>query len=259
MSLIRCKECGHEISDKAKACPYCGAPVENEVEFSETGESGEDSPKNETKCENENKEECGDTEEPAKDASKSKRKKIIIICIIAAAVIAVSVIGYNVHKSNVEQATLEQYNSDIYDYEAKAADLGADCAAIDDLTVHVWYNCMFEEDDKTTNKYTKKNGVFYDDFNDALQSLFESNKYTNLKSNIETKKAKLDDLYSAVQDSSAGTQEEYDAVKALNEVAGDFYTVATTPTGSYDDYSTEAIKAGNSFMSKYNALDAILN
>lgn len=27
MALIRCSECGKEISDKASACPNCGAPV----------------------------------------------------------------------------------------------------------------------------------------------------------------------------------------------------------------------------------------
>ena len=25
--LIRCKECGNEVSDQAQVCPYCGAPV----------------------------------------------------------------------------------------------------------------------------------------------------------------------------------------------------------------------------------------
>lgn len=31
MALIKCSECGKEISDKAKQCPYCG--VENNVTF----------------------------------------------------------------------------------------------------------------------------------------------------------------------------------------------------------------------------------
>ena len=26
MTMIRCKECGEEISDKARCCPKCGAP-----------------------------------------------------------------------------------------------------------------------------------------------------------------------------------------------------------------------------------------
>lgn len=29
MALIRCKECGKEVSDQAKSCPLCGCPIEN--------------------------------------------------------------------------------------------------------------------------------------------------------------------------------------------------------------------------------------
>ena len=28
MALIKCSECGHDVSDKAPACPYCGCPME---------------------------------------------------------------------------------------------------------------------------------------------------------------------------------------------------------------------------------------
>ncbi len=28
MALMKCQECGKEISDKAEACPHCGCPVE---------------------------------------------------------------------------------------------------------------------------------------------------------------------------------------------------------------------------------------
>lgn len=31
MSLINCKECGQQISDAAKTCPHCGAPVVKDV------------------------------------------------------------------------------------------------------------------------------------------------------------------------------------------------------------------------------------
>jgi uncharacterized membrane protein YvbJ len=29
MSLLNCEECGHKISDEAKACPNCGKPQKN--------------------------------------------------------------------------------------------------------------------------------------------------------------------------------------------------------------------------------------
>ena len=28
MALIKCKECGHEVSDKASRCPNCGCPIQ---------------------------------------------------------------------------------------------------------------------------------------------------------------------------------------------------------------------------------------
>lgn len=31
MSLIKCKECNNEISDKATTCPHCGCPVEKTI------------------------------------------------------------------------------------------------------------------------------------------------------------------------------------------------------------------------------------
>jgi len=31
MALIKCSECGKEISDKAGACPSCGNPVRNQL------------------------------------------------------------------------------------------------------------------------------------------------------------------------------------------------------------------------------------
>lgn len=31
MALVKCSECGKEISSKATACPYCGCPIEDTV------------------------------------------------------------------------------------------------------------------------------------------------------------------------------------------------------------------------------------
>ena len=33
MSLINCKECGHEVSDKASVCPNCGAKIKSSLQI----------------------------------------------------------------------------------------------------------------------------------------------------------------------------------------------------------------------------------
>ena len=32
MALIKCRNCGHNVSDRAAACPKCGAPVSVQTE-----------------------------------------------------------------------------------------------------------------------------------------------------------------------------------------------------------------------------------
>lgn len=36
MSLIKCPECGNDVSDKANACPHCGCPITDKT--NQTGE-----------------------------------------------------------------------------------------------------------------------------------------------------------------------------------------------------------------------------
>ena len=38
MALIKCSECGKQISDKAKKCIHCGSPIEKELKCKECGE-----------------------------------------------------------------------------------------------------------------------------------------------------------------------------------------------------------------------------
>lgn len=43
MALIKCPECGKEISDRATACPNCGCPIKHEEDIKVDGNVGEDS------------------------------------------------------------------------------------------------------------------------------------------------------------------------------------------------------------------------
>ena len=47
MALIKCPECGKEISDKAKACPKCGCPIEKEEKDNKKESQGVETTNNE--------------------------------------------------------------------------------------------------------------------------------------------------------------------------------------------------------------------
>ncbi|WP_083250441.1 zinc-ribbon domain-containing protein [Synergistes jonesii] len=43
MALIKCSECGKEISDKASACPHCGYPM-GEIKVTEVERPAQEAP-----------------------------------------------------------------------------------------------------------------------------------------------------------------------------------------------------------------------
>lgn len=137
MALIKCSECGNEVSDKAKACPNCGCPIEKAIE-------GEISPKGEGDLQNvdENeviddvsKEDLNNSEaeakkviaaEPAPKPQSSKR--ILIVSGIAAAIIIIGGIGiyfgtanYRNYTSAIKQMENKKYEEAISKFEKLGA------------------------------------------------------------------------------------------------------------------------------------------
>jgi uncharacterized membrane protein YvbJ len=81
MALIKCKECGREISDAADSCPHCGFPLKQE------------SNNNENITKKQMEEIVKDSE---KRAYKDKTKKSISSCIVWIVIffIILVIIGY---------------------------------------------------------------------------------------------------------------------------------------------------------------------
>lgn len=84
MAIVKCKECGHDVSDKAAKCPNCGAPVEVPAMI----------------------------ENDSKQASKGNKKALVGIIIAVAVLVIVGVIILVVHgagNGNSDYAFNENY------------------------------------------------------------------------------------------------------------------------------------------------------
>ena len=88
MALIKCSECGKEISDRARSCPHCGCPVEGTEELVDKIVVEKEAPEEKT-------EETKSGEIKPKEKKKLSKKGIIAI-IVAIVVIAAAVIAYYV-------------------------------------------------------------------------------------------------------------------------------------------------------------------
>lgn len=69
MALINCKECGQQISDAAKICPHCGAPVVKDVYCPKCGTKV---PENIRFCPT-----CGNAITPSASVSKNGKDKTV--------------------------------------------------------------------------------------------------------------------------------------------------------------------------------------
>lgn len=103
MAMIKCPECGQEISDKAKKCVHCGKIlIEDKPATKICSDCGKENPIDATECVH-----CGcpfeeetTVETPVQttvaEKPKKNKKKIIIPIVAAVVVIAVGLIIYNV-------------------------------------------------------------------------------------------------------------------------------------------------------------------
>ena len=109
MALIKCKECGHEVSDKASSCPNCGCPIEKVLVCRECGQQ---IPDGVDTCSN-----CGCPIERVKTANQEvvdepKKNKAWIWALAAALLCLIGSGGYYFYSHSGDKAKLNLTKTD---------------------------------------------------------------------------------------------------------------------------------------------------
>lgn len=245
MALIKCPECGREISDKAPACPHCGYPLEK-------------SNVNQEKIESKDSELKQETSVPETIKSEKKKIPILPICIIAVIVVAIVAGGLYYNKVQTEKRIAEekrqeaiQYNEYVdnfrqFGFMAESGEL-LSYDLLDNIT-KIWYNCIYEEDSYFTDQYTKdSNGNFYDDFNTALMMYMWSDSYSSDEEDIENCQKKVAEYYSKLKnapedfekctDKAAAVQSAFTSLVDFSlNVEGNYKSVVDTAREKKDDF-----------------------
>ena len=270
MALIQCKNCGKDVSDRAKVCPHCGTQlIEDEVTQPQPiicEECGAEIPQGADSCPN-----CGcpvpvdgeeNTEAPQKVELTSvkipkldQRKKKIVVGSIIGVIVLIAAISLII--SQMRQATAAQlsadYSENISTVSAAILSSAIQTEEAGNLIHDVWYNCIFEENDPETNEYTRPNGYYLDDFNDALANLFSDETFSQQLSSIKNDQETVTDLMRKMSDPPEEFEDAYEALRELFDAYTEFTNLVISPSGNLQTFTSNFNDADSALLNCYNA------
>lgn len=270
MALVKCPNCGSEISDKAAVCPKCGVHFPTEKPKKVCKECGHTLDIDATVCP-----ECGCPveaenyqQEPIqkKEVKKSSKKKYLIFGIVA--VLLVCIVGGMWIKASNRKKLLEQQNAEVQnikEYNKNVSYLNkiyssslsgaSDAEEVCVLVVNVWHDAIYGN---TTNDETSKYVIGASDFNEALNKVYEDDDIKKKLSSISDDQDNLEEYISKLESVPAELEKAYDAAIDVNTAFKALSDMALSPTGSYNSYSADENEKVNAFMTAYNTLESVI-
>ena len=122
----------------------------------------------------------------------------------------------------------------------------------------VWVNAIYKDKDEKTDPYTRPNGRFVDDFNDALQNLFGDETFSSSLSSIRDNMNEVAELMRQLKTPPEEYKEAYNVLNNLYQSYLDLCNSAVNPSGNITTYTSTYNAADNEFLKYYNALKLYL-
>lgn len=170
-------------------------------------------------------------------------------------VLIIAVIGGRQIASNTAQKRGEKYVESLQDTALTMLQGAGDAEDCGNLIYKVWRNAIYEENDTETDIYTKKNGMFVSDFNDALNSLFYTpsfeKKISGIKENQSTVKSMMKDMKNPPEE----YEDAYDALSELYDAYLEFTNLVIDPNGSLRTYSDDFTDVDNRAAKCFNTVE----
>lgn len=269
MAMIKCPKCNEEISDKAEKCVHCGSVLIEEQKII-CEECGAEIKKNEKLC---NKCGCPINKESNSQPQKVEvtgvkigsgipKKKImtgIVIIIVAVLLIFIYTLIKNNSEKQKAEALSRQYKTNLYTITLKMLTGSAEAESCGNKIRKVWSNTIWEDDDPETDKYTKTNGKFNDDFNDSLRTLFADSDFIKITDGVEENQKEVNKLMKEMKNPP---EEWKDAYSDLKDYYDDYLTLTnlcTNPSGSLQTYTTNFNNADTDALNGYNKVQSYLD
>ncbi len=228
MVVIKCPMCGKNLSEHAVQCAHCGYKLKNDQQFRKEG--GATLTGTEDICPDHS---STMEKQPATCAEKKKHIFRYVAIVVVFAILGF--VGYEVHEYN-QLKSYYQLVDEINDVRNTSVAAVNHCSS---LLLDVWYNAIWNESNPETDQYTCSEGVFVDDFNDALDNLYSDDAFGKELKLIDETQLELRKLKRQLT-KVPKEYEEYN--EYLMELIDNWVKLSTAiqhPSGSYNDLNEE--------------------
>ena len=141
-------------------------------------------------------------------------------------------------KAEEEAKRIEEYTENLKLVAMAMLSGASDMESCGDLLIRVWYNAIYKVNDDATDKYTRPDGYFVSDFNDAVQNLYSDPAFKKRLKELEDNYGTIVALREKLENPPEEYKDAYDAMDDLYFEYMVFVNLVNSPSGNLNTYTT---------------------
>ena len=134
-------------------------------------------------------------------------------------------------------------------------DDAASAENIGNLIVKVWHNAIWSTADEETDKFTKQNGKFVTDFNDALRALFADDEFSKKCSDLASNQRQVKDEMKNMLNPPEGYENAFKALESMYSAYISFTNIVLNCEGSLESFSNDFGEADEKLIELYHGAE----
>ena len=126
---------------------------------------------------------------------------------------------------------------------------------IGNLIKSVWHNAIWKTSDSTTDKFTKVNGMFVSDFNEALRNLFDDAEFSKNASKLSNNQQRIKDEMKSMLNPPEGYENAFKALESMYNSYISFTNIVIRCDGSLESFSNDFSEADEKLIDFYHGAE----
>lgn len=162
--------------------------------------------------------------------------KIVLAVVAVTALAAMCIFAVK----DAQQRKAAAYQGELVQLAERIQEYAVDAYEVAAAEESVWRNSIYQERDASTDPYTMEDGVFLEDFNDALGKLYGDSDFQSKGAFIDSNRKSVAEGMSRLKDAPEGYEDAYQALKAYYDAYIRLTNLALNSAGyTYSDFNSE--------------------